>query len=141
MKYETLVLIFIRTHCIRDFDLFGEALKALASWFYVLDQTYARWVPIHIRYMKALPQNIKEEVIQMWFLQMTQHESSCMPLDHGHEQDNVKRSGGVVELTENAAASRIWMVSGPQQARLLKEFEDQFMDGENVNIYKQHEQE
>ena len=54
-----------------------------------------------------------------------------MPLDHGHEQNNVgKGSGGVVELTENPAASRIWMVSGPQQARLLKEFEDQFMDGE-----------
>lgn len=57
------------------------------------------------------------------------------PLDHGHEQNNVgKGSGGVVELAENPAASRIWMVSGPQQARLLKEFEDQFMDGENVNI-------
>ena len=136
------MLIFIRTHCIRDFDLFGEALKALVSWFFVLDHTYARWIPIHIRYMKALPQNIKEEVIQMWVLQKTQHESSCMPLDHGHEQNNVsKGSGGVVELTENPAASRIWMVSGPQQARLLKEFEDQFMDGENVNIYKQHEQE
>ena len=46
----------------------------------------------------------------------------------------------MVELAENPAASRIWMVSGPQQARLLKEFEDQFMDGENVNICKQHEQ-
>ena len=102
MKYETLVLIFIRAHCIRDFDLFGEALEALVSWFFVLDHTnYARWIPIHIRYMKALPQNIKEEVKQMWVLQKTQHKFSCMPLDHGHEQNNVgKGSGGVIGLTE-----------------------------------------
>lgn len=63
LKYETLVLIFIRAHGIRDFDLFVVALEALVSWFFVLDHTYARWIPIHIRDMKALQQNIKEEVI------------------------------------------------------------------------------
>ncbi len=36
-------------------------------------------------------------------------------------------------------AFKIWMVAGPEQARLLTEFESQFMDSEEEN-YEQHEQ-
>jgi len=45
------------------------------------------------------------------------------------EQNNklVKGSGGAVGLTENPKAFKRWMVAGPEQARLLIEFEDQFM--------------
>ena len=35
----------------------------------------------------------------------------------------MKGSGGAVGLTENPSAFRKWMVTGPEQARLLKEFE------------------
>ncbi len=50
--------------------------------------------------------------------------------DQAHEQNNqmVKGSGGAVGLTENPSAFRRWMVAGPEQARLLNEFECQFMD-------------
>ncbi len=48
-----------------------------------------------------------------------------MPLDQAHEQNNetVKGPGGAVGLTENPAAFGRWMVAGPEQARLLQEFE------------------
>lgn len=48
-----------------------------------------------------------------------------MHLGQVHEQNNklVKGSSGAVELTENPTAIRRWMISGPEQARLLKEFE------------------
>lgn len=48
-----------------------------------------------------------------------------MPIDQAHEQNNalVKGSGGAVELTENPSAFRKWMLAGPEQARLLREFE------------------
>ena len=48
-----------------------------------------------------------------------------MPLDQAHEQNNrkVKESGGAIGLTEHPAALKRWMVSGPEQARLLLEFE------------------
>lgn len=52
-----------------------------------------------------------------------------MPIDQAHEQNNelVKGSGGTVGLTDNPSAFRKWMIAGPEQARLLKEFEKKFM--------------
>lgn len=43
--------------------------------------------------------------------------------DQAHEQKNasVKRDGGDVGLTENPAALRRWIVSGPEMARLIRE--------------------
>lgn len=53
-----------------------------------------------------------------------------MPIDQlqAHEQNNilVKGSGGAVGLTQNPSAFRKWMVSGPEQARLLKEFDSEY---------------
>ena len=56
-----------------------------------------------------------------------------MPIDQAHEQNNevVKSSGGAVDLTENPSAFRRWMVSGPEQARLLKEFEEECISNMN----------
>ena len=52
---------------------------------------------------------------------------------------NVKGSGGAVGLTENPSAFRRWMIAGPEQARLLLEFESQFLDLEDPSN-EQHEQ-
>ena len=86
---------------------------------------YARWIPVHIRDMQSLP--VSDEFKKFWVLQKTHNLFSCMPLDQAHEQNNklVKDSGGAVGLTENPTAFRRWMVGGPEQARLLKEFERQ----------------
>ena len=63
LQFETLVLIFVGAHRIRDFTLYVESLEALVPWFFALDRTnYARWIPIHIRDMKALPKNVREEI-------------------------------------------------------------------------------
>jgi len=53
----------------------------------------------------------------------------CDAIDQAHEQNNelVKGSRGDVGLTENPSAFRKWVVAGPEQARLLKEFENEFM--------------
>ena len=51
----------------------------------------------------------------------TTHAFSAMAIDQAHEQSNasVKGDGGAVGLTENPAALRRWMVSGPEMARLI----------------------
>lgn len=111
-------------------------------WFFALDHiNYARWIPIHIRDMKSLPLSIKEQFKNCWVVQKTKNRFSCMPIDQAHEQNNklVKGSGGAVGLTENPSAFRKWMVAGPEQARLLVEFESQFMDTADQNCL-QHEQ-
>ena len=46
-------------------------------------------------------------------------------IDQAHEQNNamVKGEGGAVGLTENPNALCRWMLSGPEMARLINEFE------------------
>ena len=142
LRYEIIVLMFVRAHRTKDFNLFVETLEALVPWFFALDHiNYARWIPIHIRYMKSLPLSIKEQFDSCWVVQKTSNRLSCMPIDQAHEQNNklVKGSGGAVGLTENPSAFRTWMVAGPEQARLLVEFEGQFLDTVDQNCL-QHEQ-
>ena len=54
---------------------------------------------------------------------------SAIPIGQAHKQNNkiVKGSGGAVGLTENPTAFRKWMVAGPEQARIIQEFEDTYM--------------
>ena len=64
-----------------------------------------------------------------------------MPIDQAHEQNNdlVKGSGGAVGLTENPSAFKKWMIAGPEQARLLKEFEQEYISEEDKK--QQHHEE
>ncbi len=79
--------------------------------------------------MESLPASILIEFEEngCWIIQKTSNKFSSIAIDQAHEQNNVivKGSGGAVGLTENPSAFRKWMISGPQQARLLKEFEDE----------------
>ena len=132
LKMEILGLIFVRAHREQDFPLYVESLKAIVPWFFALDhQNYARWIPIHIRDMQSLPTSVLQEFEECghWVIQKTKNRFSSMPIDQAHEQNNelVKGSGGAVGLTENPSAFRKWMIAGPEQARLLKDFEQEFI--------------
>lgn len=138
LRIELLVLIFIRAHRERNFQLYVESMKALAPWFFALDHyNYARWIPVHIRDMESLPLSILEEFKQngQWVISKTTNRFSAIPVDQAHEQNNgmVKGAGGALGLTENPSAFRKWMLAGPKQARLLKEFEVDIFTQENEN--------
>ena len=62
-------------------------------------------------------------------------------LDHNHEQENesIKGDGGAVGLTESVSALRRWMIAGPEVSRVVKEFEDTFLDTNNSDTHH-HEQ-
>ena len=132
LTMELLGLVFIRAHRERNFSLYVESLKELVPWFFSLDHhNYARWIPIHISDMENLPTPICKEFEEHghWVINKTANRFSNIPIDQAHEQNNevVKGSGGVVGLTENPSAFRKWMVSGPEQARLLMEFEEDYL--------------
>ena len=59
-------------------------------------------------------------------VQKTSRRFSSIAVDQAHEQNNalVKGDGGAVGLTENPGALRCWMISGPEIARMITEFED-----------------
>lgn len=147
MRYETLILIFIKAQREKNFTLYVEVLEELIPMFFALDHVnYSRWMPVHIRDMKSLPATIMDEFKKdsHWVLSKTCNKFSAIPFDHAHEQENkiVKGAGGAVGLTENRAAFRRWMLSGPELARLVKEFEEEYLedDSEDPKSFQHHEQ-
>ena len=67
---------------------------------------------------------------------------SNIAIDQAHEQNNahVKGDGGAVRLTQNPSALRRWMVSGPEMARLVEEFQASIEKPETKSDVRHHEQ-
>lgn len=97
MKYQTLILIFVRAHRTKQFYLYIEVLEALVHLFFALDHiNYARWIPIHLRDMKSLPASIEEKFKEgNWVISKTDNKFSAIPIDQAHEQENknIKATG------------------------------------------------
>jgi len=67
MQMELKVLAFVKAHRGNNFSLYVEALESLALWSFALDHTYyARWLPIHIRDIKCLPDPVQESLRKCW---------------------------------------------------------------------------
>ena len=109
-----------------NFLLYVDALTKIVPWFFALD--YAS-IPIHLRDMTALKvthPDVHDQFLKGKFtVKKTIHNFSAIAIDQAHEQNNasVKGDGGAVGLTENLAALRCWMVSGPEMAHLIEEFD------------------
>ena len=90
---------------------------------------YACWLPVHIRDIILLeeshPAVFAEFMSGNFIMQKTQCNFSSIPIDHAHEQNNkcVKGDGGAICLTENTSELLQWMVSGPEIARVINEFQ------------------
>ena len=92
--------------------------------------------------MESLPAPILEEFKQHghWVIRKTTNRFSAIPTDQAHEQNNeaVKGSAGAVGLTENPSAFRKWTISGPEQARLLKEFKEDYLANKKDSEHGYH---
>ena len=98
--------------------------------FFSLDhQNYARWLPVHLRDMMALTSiapSVAEKFEDGKFVIRKSHSKfSSIAIDQAHKLNNklVKGDGGPIGLTENMIQLQRWMVSGPEMARLINEFE------------------
>ena len=112
--------------------------------FFAVDHyNYSRWASVHLRDMKSLPEAVKEDLMKNWVVQKTSRRFSAISLDQTHKQENakVKGKGGVIGLTENPVALQWWMVTGPQMARLITEFESTFLPEADPDLnYRHHEE-
>ena len=105
--------------------------------------TYARWLAVHYRDMHVLsskhPDVYKHFSDGAFVVHKTNRAFSSIALDHAHEQVNalVKGQGGAVDLTENPAALRRWMVAGPELSRMVEEFEGSFTVSEERDHHEQ----
>lgn len=130
LQLELLVLIFIRSIRESNFLLYINALTKIVPWFFALGHTnYARWIPIHLRDMLNLeskhPRVFSQFMMGNFTVRKTGRPFSAIAIDQAHEQNNalVKGDGGAIGLTENPSALHRWMVSGPEMARLINEFQ------------------
>ena len=58
-------------------------------------------------------------------VQKTTQSFSAIAIDQAHKQNNaiVRGDSGAVGLAENASALQYWMVSGPEMAHIIEEFQ------------------
>uniref|UniRef100_UPI00358E9808 uncharacterized protein n=1 Tax=Myxine glutinosa TaxID=7769 RepID=UPI00358E9808 len=131
LELEMLVLVCVRSLRQASLTMYLDALTELVPWFHALDHThYARWVPVHLRDMVALPMKHPDVAREFragnFTVQKTKKVFSSIPIDQAHEQNNacIKGDGGAVGLTDNPSALQRWMIAGPEVARAREEFQD-----------------
>ena len=138
-----LVLVYVRSLRQASFTMYLAALTELAPWFHALDHTqYARWIPVHLRNMVALPMKHPGVAIEFdagnFTVRKTKNVFSCIPIDQAHEQNNalIKGDGGAVGVTDNPSALLRWMIAGPEVAMAIEEFQDghQHWGGERTHV-------
>ena len=145
LELQLLLLTFVRSLRLGNFNLYTDSLQQLAGWFFVCDQTnYARWLPVHIRDMLALehshPDIYREFLAGNFTISKSRRKFSSLAIDHAHEQLNavIKGEGGVVGVTESDAALCRWAVTAPELSRMLQEFEADAFEMSDVETH--HEQ-
>ena len=136
LQLECLLLAFIRSQQEANYLLYVETLTAIIPWMSAMDQYhYARWLTVHVTDLNELPNDSlhkhTEFVNGNFVTQKSSQKFSALAHEQIHEQQNaiMKGDGGIIEITENEGALHRWMVAGPEIARILNEFEDQFSGG------------
>jgi len=123
-------LLFIYALRASDFLLYVDSLTQLVPWFFVLDHThYARWLSVHVRDMARLTETNSAIHEQFMLGKFTSKKSqsvfSAIAFFQAHEQLNkiVKGDGGIIGLTENESTLSQPLITAPETARLIGEFE------------------
>ena len=150
LNMQLVLLLFVRSLRTGNFDLYKLALRKILPWLFALDHThYARWLPVHLQDMLDLETSCPSVFIEFnkgsFVVSKTKNKFSSIAIDHAHEQNNkcVKGDGGAIGLTEDSSQLLRWMMSGPELARLVAEFDDSInvgFDNDKNHVYPHHEQ-
>jgi hypothetical protein len=145
MQLELLLLVFLRSIRQANFSLFIDSIAKMLPWFFALNHhNYARWLSVHLLDMRALPHTAPDVACRFddgfFIVNKSSKRFSAIAIDQAHEQNNaiVKGDGGAVGLTENASALRRWMVSGPEIARVVNEFDDEIKVASSNDVKTDH---
>ena len=108
LHFQHTILIFVRSLREGNFQLYKDACKSLAPWFFALNRThYARWLPVHIRDMECL----ETEILAI-----------AAEFKNGNSVVNkTNRAFSAIGLTESSTQLLRWMVSGPEMSRIIND--------------------
>ena len=132
----------------RSFALYKYSIHQLLPWIFALDHfLYARWLSVHVSDMDILAQTNPDIYVEFeengnFVVARSINKFSSMGIDQGHQQLNagVKGAGGAIGLTEDDNKLLRWMVCGPEEARMVREFEKSCLLNDNSNYtYRHHE--
>ena len=147
LQLQLTVLVFVRSLRTANFQLYVQSLTKLVPWFFSLDHfNYSRWISVHLRDMVTLvhlhPNIYAEFMMGHFTVRKTDHSFSNIAIDQAHEQNNavVKNDGGAIGLTESPSALQRWMVSGPEMAGLINDFETSVNHSQVTTDTRHHEQ-
>ena len=93
LDLELLVLSFVKSLRVANFDLYVKSMKKLAPWLFALNHgNYACWLPVNVRDMANLT-NTQLGILTMFqdgkfVIRKTQRAFSAISNDHAHEQNN-----------------------------------------------------
>ena len=147
LKLEMAYFQFIRSLRSRNFTLYRHSIHQLLVFLFALDHyLYARWLSVHAFDMDNLSLTDADVYLEFeengnFVIARTLNKFSSMGIDQRHEQLNaeVKGDGGAVGLTEDEDKLLRWMVCGPEEARLVREFRKlTLLSNENEDSYHNH---
>ena len=137
-------LIFVRSIRTADIDLYMASLCYWCRWFFIFDHpNYARYASVHlVDLFNAKTENgLAYQLLKkgIFTANKTDRRFSNIHLDQNHEQlnDYLKKSGGIVGLTEDPAALKRFLVCAPLVAELCNDFKNSFA-GTNEPFSNKH---
>ena len=146
LELELTILEFVKSLRTADFTCYKESMEQFMSWVFSCDRThYKRCLTMHTRDMHALEQlhpAIHEEFMKGNFVcRQSERPFSAIALDQGHEQliGDLKSNGGMIGVTEEPAGLKKLLVTAPEMARLIQEFEQPSV-GVNLKHHEQYKQ-
>ena len=124
LKLEMTLLMFTRSLCSRNYNLYKYSINQILPWMFSLDHYhYARWLSVHAFDMDNLEQTNPDVHIEFsengnFVVSRTLKKFSSMGIDQRHEQLNadIKGNGCAIGLTEDEEKLLRWMVCGPEEA-------------------------
>ena len=135
---------FLRSLWEGDFTLYVHASDELYSWFHGLDHThYALWLPICVKDMVQIadkhPEVHAEFMNGNFAVQKSARKFSLVAKDQAHEHSNksIQEHGAAGGLYENPEALTLFMLRGPDCARIVQEFEAVHDPPSSSNAHKE----
>ena len=143
-----MLFLFTRSVRSRMFVLYKYSVHQLLPWIFAIDRfLYARWLSLHVSDMDILAQPNPDVYVEFeengnFVVARTINKFTSMGIDQRHEQLNadVKGAGAAIGLIEDDNKLLRWMVCGPEEARMVREFEKWCLLNDNSNdTYRHHE--